>query len=140
MMNTKSALKIKVSEATERKMQAAIDAAELAARQRIVTAVEVRWEADRLDDRLDVLGVPASQRKGTRATVTGSQKLAKGYGHVAYATFVTIERGSKDWFVTEVVRTFNNSVSGTRVTFPFNGEALAVWAAAQRGMIATFTA
>ena len=133
-------MKIKVSEATEEKMQDAIDAVEGSAFRRFVTASEIRWEAVRIEDRLDVLGVPTSQRKGSQATVTGSEKLPKSYGHAAFATFVTIERGSKDWFVTEVARTFNNSVSGTRVTFPFNGERLAVWAAARHGMIATFTA
>ena len=100
------------------KIQAGIDAlqneiekVEGKATCRCISAEYVASKAVGMVKKLDFLEIPYKARKGTSATASGSETLAKSYGHTAYATYAFLEIGSdgKSVYVTEVCRSYNGS-------------------------------
>jgi len=63
---------------------------------------EVRDAAHEVERTLDSFGIPKKNRRGIIAEVESGGVLSSAYKYDAVTTTITIERGSRDWFLTDV--------------------------------------
>jgi hypothetical protein len=58
--------------------------------------------AQQVEDQLALSGVPLAARKGVTVRHYPDGPAAKAYKYNAISTVITLERGAKDWFLTDV--------------------------------------
>jgi hypothetical protein len=68
------------------------------------TAGDVQREAERAEKTLEARGVTKANRSGCALLYRPGGPSANRYEYAAISTHVRLERGSKDWFLTVVVR------------------------------------
>lgn len=73
---------------------------------------ELRQCADRAEKQLDTLKLPKSQRKGAKVHCRSGDKLPNAYKYNRHVTYVTMERGVADWFLTGARRSEAHKESG----------------------------
>jgi len=95
--------KMKINTKDNKKIELAIKKAEGKASVRTLDEIDIEIAANAAETKLDKLGIPIKQRKGCRVFIDPG-KVPGAYKYRAEGTFVTIERGSKDWFMILVQR------------------------------------
>jgi hypothetical protein len=85
------------------KITAAIEKSQRKAVMRLLDVGDLASSADNAEQLMDELGIPLAERKGCRVLVSGGF-VRPSYKWVANATWATIARGGKDWFLVEVDR------------------------------------
>lgn len=95
-------MKIKITENTIDAIQAALDAVNGRAHAHTYTAADVLALAQSAEAKLKSLRIPSRLRSGSTVRATSGDKLAKAYKGRVIRTTVTLVRGSREWFLTDV--------------------------------------
>ena len=62
--------------------------------------------------------VPKKYHKGTKLVIcTGTKYAGKFKGYGSGAVYVSLKRGTKDWFITEIERIYNNKEDSCTMLF-----------------------
>ena len=96
-------MKIKVCQENAEKIQEVLDKAQKGARERKAHSYQVFQARTKGEKLLDSKEVPQKYRKGFRI-IYGETISCNSYNYIPRATFFTLERGSKDWFLVSAVR------------------------------------
>lgn len=99
-------MKIRIHEDNAEKIIAALKAANVRDGVHKYTEwQEIDYLAQQAENRLNSVSLPIKARSGATFTSTSGEKVANSYKYMRAATQVTITRGSKDWFLTDVQST-----------------------------------
>jgi len=96
-------MKIKIAQQNQEKINSKIQDVEGSAKARCLTYLDLCDLTKRAENRLKELKIPVKERKGAKAK-NGLEKLPNSYKWISYGTQVLVERGSTDWFLTNVIR------------------------------------
>ena len=113
-------------------VQKALDKAQKGTHARLLSVTNLRNSAERAERRLAKAGIAPSQRQGAKVRIN-PHRTPNNYGHAAYTTAAILERGGKDWFLVQVVRTRCESVSYGAdaedvISCPYRAALIQAWA------------
>lgn len=99
-------MKIKISLKNAAKINAALEAVNGRATSFAISSyVAVADYAADVEKRLAASQLPKAERPGAIAHITPAGPTAKAYKYAAKSTTIRLERGSQDWFLTDVTET-----------------------------------
>jgi len=108
-------------------VQKALDKAQKGTHARLLSVTNLRNSAERAEQRLARAGIAPSQRQGAKVRINPHRTPNN------YTTAAILDRGGKDWFLVQVVRTRCESVSyGTDaedvISYPYRAMLIQAWA------------
>jgi hypothetical protein len=92
-------LRLKITAENIAVLQEALDAFQGRRTKNIYGAEDVIYAAQQTETQLENLDLPKSKRQGARCQFAGEGASANAYKYAITSTQVTIERGSKDWYL-----------------------------------------
>jgi len=121
--------KLNLDTAPDPKTKAVLDAVNGSATAHTITSPdEVRSIAAAAEQALETFGLPRTHRRGARVEHVSGKGLPNAYSYTAIATQLTLERGSKAWFLVGVERArayAGDTGRGTRISISAEQERLA---------------
>ena len=113
-------------------VQKALDKAQKGTHARLLSVTNLRNSAERAERRLAKAGIAPGQWQGARVHIN-PHRTPNTYGHAAYTTAAILERGGKNWFLVQVVRTRCESVSYGAdaedvISYPYRAMLIQAWA------------
>lgn len=118
-------MKIKIADRSKEKIGEALTRALGAAKAHTHSVSEVFSEAAFAEETLEELAIPKTMRSGTVALDQGGGP-GKAYARKSYfvtASKITLTRGSKDWFLTDVKRVEVSADAASKYTIHIDQEA-----------------
>lgn len=97
-------MRIKVTDANEMRLKAALNGANGKAQKYTASPVDILALANRAERSLVAAGIPGHARAGAEVIWHAAGPVAKAYGYKMTRTYVALTRGTRDWFLTEVKR------------------------------------